>query len=136
MPIPPDHGTYSVPKLGLGNSASFIKPGFIVGNSLDEPIAWLLPDPDDCDGPKIPADFEGYIPVAEIHDASGSVVETLTVVPAVGDDTGIFNISLTGGVGGQTTQALADVAVEWRFRITQAPSFDSTLIIAPFRLRA
>jgi len=132
MPIPPDHGTYSIPELGLGTSGSLLKPAFIVGNSLDEPVTWLLPDPADCDAPKVPADFTGYVPVAEIHDASGAVVQTITVTPSVGDATGIFNISLTPA---QTTQALADTGVEWRFRITISPSFDSTLIIAPFRLR-
>lgn len=132
MPLPPPHGTYSEPLLGIGNPQSLIQDILLTTDSFDRDIAWRLPDPNDCKAPYLPADFTGYTPLAEILDADGNIVETFTVTPLVGDATGTFSYSLTPA---QTTPALAAVAVSWRFRLVLAPSFQETYLIAPFVLR-
>lgn len=132
MPVPPPNGTYSVPELGIGNSESQIQNALFVGNSfLGRTVAWEVPDPADC-ASTLPANFTDYTPVAEILDATGAVVETLTVTPAVGDITGVFTVELSSA---QTTAALAAAGKQWRFDITSAAPSRDTLIIAPFQLR-
>lgn len=133
MPIPPPNGTYSTPELGIGNSESQLQKPLFVGDSLlNRTVAWELPDPADCDL-NVPADFTDFIPAAEILDSVGTVVETITVTPAIGDATGLFTLNL---IPAQTTTALSLVARSWRFRIsTVSPPFQETLIIAPFELR-
>ncbi len=134
MPIPPPHGTYSVPALGIGNSESILQKILFVGDSLlNRTLLWDFPDPDDCNL-RVVADFTDYVPAAEILDAVGTVVETITVTPAVGDATGIFTLNL---IPAQTTTALSLVAKSWRFRISlPSPPFQETLSIAPFELRS
>lgn len=48
-------------------------------------------DPQTC----VPVDFTGWTPVAEVVDSGGTVLETATVTPSPGDDTGIFLVELT-----------------------------------------
>lgn len=132
MPIPPPNGTYSIPELGIGNSESILQPVLFVGNSfLGRTVEWNGRDPDDCDLTD-PFDFTGFTPVAEVLDANGVVVETLTVTPSEGDATGKFLVELSIA---QTTLALSLAGRSWRFNVTSPSPSQDTLLIAPFNLR-
>ena len=132
MPIPPPNGTYSIPELGIGNSESLIQSALFVGDSfLGRSVAWEGQDPDDCDL-VIPFPFDGFTPVAEVLDVNGVVLETMSVTPPEGDVTGSFLVELSSA---QTTLALSEAAVSWRFRVTSPAPSQDTLLIAPFNLR-
>lgn len=77
-----------------------------------------------------PADYTGYVPLAVVLDANGAVVATMTVTPAVGDDTGTFRVTLATEL---VTAALKAVAVKWKLSI-EFGGVKTTLVLARFKI--
>ena len=83
--------------VGQSFDRTFIFTAFSGGTCADEPV-----------------DFTGFNMIGEIVDASGTVLDTFTVTPSAGDATGSFDLHLDDD---QTTTALRDSAVKWKFRM-------------------
>lgn len=99
----------------------------LVGDSFERSYCWKCHTaPPDCGFE--PVDYTGYVPTARILDADGNVLDTFTVTPDPGDDTGTFTVVLTPA---QTTTTLRDNATTWTLTVTYA-SVNKTLIKAPF----
>ncbi len=76
-------------------------------------------------------DFTGFTLIGEIVDASGTVLDTFTVTPSVGDATGSFDLHLDDS---QTTTALRDSAVKWKFRMIDGGSTNELLLYNNFKV--
>ena len=79
----------------------------------------------------MPVDFTGFTLIAEILDATDTVLDTFTVTPSAGDATGAFDLHLDDT---QTTTTIRDTAVRWKFRMVDGGSTNEALIYAGFKV--
>jgi len=80
-----------------------------------------------------PADFTGFTPSFQILGTDGSVIETGTVEPSSGDDSGEFIGALTAS---QTALAtIADVVTAYRLRIDDSGGGVITTHCGPFYVK-
>ena len=90
----------------------------LVEHSIQAAFGWDVPvlDPETslptCEWE--PADFTGYTPEAVILDADDVVLATMTVTPALGDDTATFAVFLADTAVDEDLKA---AAVRWRLSI-------------------
>ncbi len=110
------------------NEAVLAGPGQVLteGDSFEKPLFWREKQSGD------PLDFTGYTMTFEVVDSSGTLVETGTVVPAIGDATGDFTLGLTTA---QTSNALMLAKNTARF-IGVNGAIRKTFICSPFTVSA
>ena len=101
----------------------------IVGQSFDRTYNFTAFDGSTCSNEAV--DFTGFTLIGEIVDASGTVLDTFTVTPSVGDATGSFDLHLDDS---QTTTALRDSAVKWKFRMIDGGSTNELLLYNNFKV--
>jgi hypothetical protein len=101
----------------------------VVGQSFDRTYSFTAFNGTTCKDE--PVTFVGFTLIGEIIDAAGTVLDTFTVDPSVGDTTGSFDLHLDDT---QVTTALRDSAVRWKFRMIDGGPTNELLLYNNFKV--